>query len=66
MSMATTGNKTSLDLESTAVPPATSLFKLPSLGTHIWLSVAMRHTRSLTKVLHSLPGVLGSPQEDLH
>jgi hypothetical protein len=66
MSMATAGNKTNLDLESTAVPPATSFLKLPSLGAHIWLSVAVRHTRSLTKVLHGLTGVLGSSQEDLH
>ena len=54
-----------LDLEPTAVPSATSLLELPSLGAHIRLGVAVWHTRSLAKVSHCLTGVLGTPQKDL-
>jgi hypothetical protein len=54
-----------LDLEPTAVPPATSLLELPSLGAHVRLGVAVWHTRSLAKVSHCLTGILGTPQEDL-
>jgi hypothetical protein len=61
----TTQTATNSDLEATAVPPTTSLLKLPALGAHIWLGVAVRHTRSLAKVPHCLTGILGSPQEDL-
>ena len=66
MLMATrTRTTTFLNLESTAVSPATSLLELPSLGAHIWLGVAVRHARSLAKVPHCLTGILGAPQEDL-
>lgn len=54
-----------LDLESTAVPPATSLLELPSLGAHIWLGVAVWHTRSLAEMPNCLTSILGPPQEDL-
>ena len=62
----TTQTATSLNLEATAVPPTTSLLKLPALGAHVGLGVAVWHARSLAKVPHRLTGILGSPQEDLH
>ena len=54
-----------LDLEASAVPPSSCLLKLPSLGAHIRLCVAVRHTRRRAKVLHSFPSILRSPQQNL-
>jgi len=53
-----------LDLEASAVPPSSCLLKLPALGAHVWLRVAVGHTRRRAKVLHSFPSILRSPQQN--
>lgn len=51
--------------ESPAVPPPSGLLELPSLGAHVGLGVAVRDAGRLPEVLHSLPGVLGPPEQNL-
>jgi hypothetical protein len=54
-----------LNLEASAVPPASSLLKLPPLRADVRLGVAVWNTRCRAKVLHSFPSILGSPQQNL-
>lgn len=48
-----------------AVPLSSSSLELPSLRPHVRFRVAVRYTRSRTKVLHGFSGVLRSTKENL-
>lgn len=55
----------SLDPKTSAVSLSSGSLKLPSLCSYIWLGVAVRNTRSWTKVLHGFTSILWSPKENL-
>ena len=53
-----------LALVTPAGPAATGLLELPSLGPDEWLGVGVWNSGGPSKVLDSLAGELGSPEED--
>ena len=50
--------------KASAIPFSSSPLKFPSLCTDIGLGVAMGHTRSWSKVLDSLTGILGTSKKN--